>query len=83
MWGSCRSIVNGGEEKPPVVIGVNAVNEGSIWVSHCPVVTTVGEEPPIVEADKKLERGHQKKCELYTYRAKSRTYVDDTMYISE
>jgi len=57
MWGSCRSIVNGGEEKPPVVIGVNAVNEGSTWVSHCPVMTTVGEEPPIVEADKKLERG--------------------------
>jgi len=26
---------------------------------------------------------HQKKGELYTYCAKSRTYVDNTMYISE
>ena len=42
MWGSCRSVVNGGKEKPPVVIGVNAVNEGSMWVSRCLIINTKG-----------------------------------------
>jgi len=33
------------------------LNEGSMWVSHCPVISTGGEEPPVEEKDKKLERG--------------------------